>query len=182
MLARPGPLRLQPGQTSDPCLLQGPLSLFSAKNRWRLVGPIHLTRGEGGFGFTLRGDSPVLVAAVVPGGQAAVRAPLAFEAKSLGCRPKPAVATSLVCIPSLQAAGLQQGDYIVSVNGQSCKWWRHADVVAQLREAGEAGVSLQVASLLPRCDPCSAVSWGPGGTRVLALPWAWTFPGCPRGL
>lgn len=51
---------------------QGPLSVFSVKNRWRLVGPVHVTRGEGGFGFTLRGDSPVLIAAVIPGGHAAV--------------------------------------------------------------------------------------------------------------
>ncbi|XP_052603996.1 rhophilin-1 isoform X2 [Peromyscus californicus insignis] len=48
----------------------GPLSVFSTKNRWRLVGPVHMTPGEGGFGFTLRGDSPVLIAAVAPGGQA----------------------------------------------------------------------------------------------------------------
>lgn len=52
---------------------QGPLSVFSTKNRWQLVGPVHMTRGEDGFGFTLRGDSPVLVAAVVPGGQAEVK-------------------------------------------------------------------------------------------------------------
>ena len=63
----------QPSQASD--LPQGPLSVFSAKNHWRLVGPIHLSRGEGGFGFTLRGDSPVLIAAVVPGGRAAVSPP-----------------------------------------------------------------------------------------------------------
>ncbi|KAK2095161.1 Rhophilin-1 [Saguinus oedipus] len=88
------------------------------KNQWRLVGPIHLTRGEGGFGLTLRGDSPVLIAAVIPGGQAA-------------------------------AAGLKEGDYIVAVNGQPCRWWRHAEVVAELRAAGEAGASLQVVSLLP---------------------------------
>ncbi|KAL0598510.1 Rhophilin-1 [Plecturocebus cupreus] len=96
----------------------GPLSVFSAKNRWQLVGPIHLTRGEGGFGLTLRGDSPVLIAAVIPGGQAA-------------------------------AAGLKEGDYIVAVNGQPCRWWRHAEVVAELRAAGDAGASLQVVSLLP---------------------------------
>lgn len=53
---------------------QGPLSVFSTKNRWQLVGPVHMTRGEEGFGFTLRGDSPVLIAAVVPGGQAEVKA------------------------------------------------------------------------------------------------------------
>ncbi|KAM5137679.1 rhophilin-1 isoform 1-T1 [Callospermophilus lateralis] len=123
----------------------GPLPVFSAKNRWQLVGPIHLTRGEGGFGFTLRGDSPVLIAAVVPGGQAA-------------------------------AAGLQQGDYIVSVNGQPCKWWRHADVVAQLREAGAAGVSLQVASLLPRHEPRSTLQ----GDHQPALPGPGRLPRSQR--
>ncbi|XP_004837899.1 rhophilin-1 isoform X1 [Heterocephalus glaber] len=115
----------------------GPLSVFSTKNRWQLVGPLHLTRGEGGFGFTLRGDSPVLIAAVAPGGQAA-------------------------------AAGLKEGDYIVSVNGQPCKWWKHAEVVAQLRAAGEAGVSLQVVSLLPNPEPRGTgdrrpALLGPGG-------------------
>nr|XP_053786305.1 rhophilin-1 isoform X4 [Desmodus rotundus] len=99
----------------------GPLSVFSVKNRWRLVGPVHVTRGEGGFGFTLRGDSPVLIAAVIPGGHAA-------------------------------AAGLQEGDYIVSVNGQPCKWWKHAEVVAQLKGVGAEGVSLQVVTLLPSAE------------------------------
>lgn len=61
------------GQAADLGGPQGPLSVFSAKNRWRLGDPVHVTRGEGGFGFTLRGDAPVLIAAVVPGGQAAVR-------------------------------------------------------------------------------------------------------------
>ncbi|KAF6100917.1 rhophilin Rho GTPase binding protein 1 [Phyllostomus discolor] len=101
---------------------EGPLSVFSVKNRWRLVGPVHVTRGEGGFGFTLRGDSPVLIAAVVPGGHAA-------------------------------AAGLREGDYIVSVDGQPCRWWKHAQVVAQLRGVGAEGVSLQVATLLPSTEP-----------------------------
>lgn len=60
--------------------------MFSAKNSWRLVGPIHVTRGEDGFGFTLRGDSPVLIAAVIPGGRAAVSAPTRTQsqAESLG--------------------------------------------------------------------------------------------------
>ncbi|CAH6791029.1 Rhpn1 [Phodopus roborovskii] len=100
----------------------GPLSVFSTKNRWRLVGPVHMTRGEGNFGFTLRGDSPVLITAVVPGGQA-------------------------------ESAGLKEGDYIVSVNGQPCKWWKHMEVVAQLRGMGEEGVSLQVVSMLPSPEP-----------------------------
>lgn len=54
-------------------LLQGPLSVFCARARWGPVRVICLQRREGGLGLTLRGDSPVLVAGVVPGGCAAVR-------------------------------------------------------------------------------------------------------------
>uniref|UniRef100_A0A673UMC9 Rhophilin Rho GTPase binding protein 1 n=1 Tax=Suricata suricatta TaxID=37032 RepID=A0A673UMC9_SURSU len=105
----------------------GPPSVFSAKNRWRLVGPVQVAPGEAGFGLTLRGDAPVLIAAVIPGGPAA-------------------------------AAGLREGDYIVSLNGRPCKWWKHAEVVAQLRGAGADGVSLQAVTLLPP----GAVSPAPG--------------------
>ncbi|XP_067274343.1 rhophilin-1 [Pseudorasbora parva] len=48
----------------------GPLSLFSARNRW-VRRHTCLVRGEAGLGLTLRGDSPVLVAGVLPGGCAA---------------------------------------------------------------------------------------------------------------
>ncbi|XP_068175435.1 rhophilin-1 isoform X4 [Antennarius striatus] len=49
----------------------GPLSVFCARARWGPAQTICLQRGEGGLGLTLRGDSPVLVAGVVPGGCAA---------------------------------------------------------------------------------------------------------------
>ncbi|KAM6148260.1 rhophilin-1 [Rhynchocyon petersi] len=111
----------------------GPLSVFSARNRWQLTGPVTVTRGEEGFGFTLRGDSPVLIAAVIPGGRAA-------------------------------AAGLKEGDYIVSLNGQPCKWWRHREVVTQLRNAGNEGVELAVVTLLH-----STTTPGPAARRP-ALP------------
>ncbi|KAF2977504.1 hypothetical protein EK904_004422 [Melospiza melodia maxima] len=52
-------------------LQEGPLSVFSAKNKWYPARRVHLVRGENGFGFTLRGDSPVLIAGVIPGGCAA---------------------------------------------------------------------------------------------------------------
>ncbi|KAG7254547.1 hypothetical protein CRUP_004870 [Coryphaenoides rupestris] len=54
----------------------GPLSVFSARSRWGPVRPVCLQRGEGGLGLTLRGDSPVLVAGVQPGGCAASSASL----------------------------------------------------------------------------------------------------------
>ncbi|XP_073485525.1 rhophilin-1 [Aquarana catesbeiana] len=46
----------------------GPLSVFSAKHKWQPAQKVHLERDDGGFGFTLRGDSPVLIAGIVPGG------------------------------------------------------------------------------------------------------------------
>lgn len=55
--------------------MQGPLSVFCARARWGPVHVICLQWGEEGLGLTLRGDSPVLVAGVVPGGCAAVRHP-----------------------------------------------------------------------------------------------------------
>ena len=73
---------------------------------------------------------------------------------------------------SLQAAGLQEGDYIVSVNGQPCKWWKHAEVVAQLKGVGAEGVSLQVVTLLPSAELPSTVS--PGAGRMSPHP-------CPPG-
>ncbi|XP_036438151.1 rhophilin-1 [Colossoma macropomum] len=48
----------------------GPLSVFSARNRW-VRRRVCLIQEETGLGLTLRGDSPVLVAGVLPGGCAA---------------------------------------------------------------------------------------------------------------
>ncbi|XP_032549186.1 rhophilin-1-like isoform X2 [Chiroxiphia lanceolata] len=94
----------------------GPLSVFSAKNKWYPARRVHLRRGENGFGFTLRGDSPVLIAGVIPGGCAA-------------------------------AAGLKEGDYIVSVNGKDCRWAKHAEVVQLLKSTGDEGVDIGVITL-----------------------------------
>lgn len=60
-------------------MMQGPLSVFCARARWGPVHVICLQWGEEGLGLTLRGDSPVLVAGVVPGGCAAVRHPLHYR-------------------------------------------------------------------------------------------------------
>ncbi|XP_075437575.1 rhophilin-1 isoform X3 [Ascaphus truei] len=91
----------------------GPLSLFSARHKWRPVQKVHLEKGDGGFGFTLRGDAPVLIAGVIAGGCAA-------------------------------QAGVKEGCYIVSVNGEDCRWSKHADVVQLLKSVGKEGVDIDV--------------------------------------
>lgn len=58
-------------QVTDIFQKLGPLSVFCARARWGPVHVICLQWGEEGLGLTLRGDSPVLVAGVVPGGCAA---------------------------------------------------------------------------------------------------------------
>ncbi|XP_041646624.1 rhophilin-1 isoform X2 [Cheilinus undulatus] len=103
-------------QVSDIFQRLGPLSVFCARARWGPVRVICLQRGEGGLGLTLRGDSPVLVAGVVPGGCAA-------------------------------EAGLREGDYIVAVDGQDCKWSKHSEVVHMLKNCNERGVELSVITL-----------------------------------
>ncbi|XP_029137960.2 rhophilin-1 isoform X1 [Labrus bergylta] len=103
-------------QVSDIFQRLGPLSVFCARARWGPVRVICLQRGEGGLGLTLRGDSPVLVAGVVPGGCAA-------------------------------EAGLREGDYIVAVDGEDCKWSKHGEVVQMLKSCTDRGVELSVITL-----------------------------------
>ncbi|XP_056234391.1 rhophilin-1 isoform X3 [Seriola aureovittata] len=103
-------------QVTDIFQRLGPLSVFCARARWGPVRLICLQRREGGLGLTLRGDSPVLVAGVIPGGCAA-------------------------------EAGLREGDYIVAVDGQDCKWAKHGEVVNMLKSCSESGVELSVVTL-----------------------------------
>ncbi|CAH1270501.1 RHPN2 [Branchiostoma lanceolatum] len=49
----------------------GPLAVFSARNQWSVPRTCGMEKGEQGFGFVLRGDSPVIVAEVEPGSKAA---------------------------------------------------------------------------------------------------------------
>ncbi|TMS20399.1 Rhophilin-1 [Larimichthys crocea] len=103
-------------QVTDIFQRLGPLSVFCARARWGPTRVICLQRREGGLGLTLRGDSPVLVAGVVPGGCAA-------------------------------EAGLREGDYIVAVDGQDCKWAKHGEVVHMLKSCSDRGVELSVVTL-----------------------------------
>ncbi|KAM9849162.1 rhophilin-1 [Aulostomus maculatus] len=110
------PINFSTVQVIDIFQRLGPLSVFCARARWGPVRLIGLQRREGGLGLTLRGDSPVLVAGVVPGGCAA-------------------------------EAGLREGDYIVAVDGQDCKWAKHSEVVNMLKTSSDQGVELSVVTL-----------------------------------
>ena len=56
-------------------LLQGPLKVFNARRQWTAPRLVQLQKGDdGNFGFSVRGDSPVIVAAVDHGSVAQVRA------------------------------------------------------------------------------------------------------------
>nr|XP_046209412.1 rhophilin-1-like [Oncorhynchus gorbuscha] len=103
-------------QVTDIFRRLGPLSVFCARARWGPVRLVCLQRGKGGLGLTLRGDSPVLVAGVVPGGCA-------------------------------EEAGLREGDYIVAVDGENCKWAKHGEVVHSLKSCSDRGVELSVITL-----------------------------------
>ncbi|XP_029939622.1 rhophilin-1 [Salarias fasciatus] len=103
-------------QVTDIFQRLGPLSVFCARARWGPVRLICLQRREGGLGLTLRGDSPVLVAGVVPGGCA-------------------------------EEAGLREGDYIVAVDGEDCKWAKHGEVVHMLKSCSDKGVEISVITL-----------------------------------
>lgn len=54
----------------------GPVAIFSAKHHWTVPRSIQLQRtgsSDSGFGFSVRGDAPVIVAAVDSGSLAHVR-------------------------------------------------------------------------------------------------------------
>lgn len=47
----------------------------------------------------------------------------------------------------VQEAGLREGDYIVAVDGQDCKWAKHGEVVHMLKSCSDRGVELRVVTL-----------------------------------
>uniref|UniRef100_A0A8C3T4J1 Rhophilin Rho GTPase binding protein 1 n=1 Tax=Chelydra serpentina TaxID=8475 RepID=A0A8C3T4J1_CHESE len=129
----------------------GPLSVFSAKNKWHPARRVHLARGENGFGLTLRGDSPVLIAGVIPGGCAS-------------------------------EAGLKEGDYIVSVNSEDCKWSKHAEVVQLMKSVGEEGVDIGVVTLQSSDGQNVLPSWEKGSRGGGQPDCSWSPPPAPDAL
>ena len=61
----------------------GPVAIFSAKHHWTAPRTIQLRKKEDeGYGFSVRGDAPVIIAGVDPGSLADVSC-ASFASKSL---------------------------------------------------------------------------------------------------
>lgn len=54
------------------CFLQGPLPAFSAENSWSHPRILHIRRGPGGFGLSIKGSRPTKISAVDEGSPAQV--------------------------------------------------------------------------------------------------------------
>ncbi|KAM4602824.1 rhophilin-2 isoform 1-T1 [Polymixia lowei] len=100
----------------------GPLSVFSAKQRWTAPRTIRLRPEDRDLGFTLKGETPVQVVSLDPLCQAA-------------------------------ADGLKEGDYIVAVGDNECKWMGVSDVMRLLKDVDEEGIDIRVVSMMDSNPP-----------------------------
>lgn len=107
----------------------GPLALFSAKHKWNPARLAHLRKlHDQGFGFSVRGDGPIVIAGVDGGSIADVTNALT------NCLP-------LVCSPFIfffhfaQLAGVRDGDVIIGIGESDVKWATHEEVVSLIKSA-----------------------------------------------
>ncbi|KAM4602825.1 rhophilin-2 isoform 2-T2 [Polymixia lowei] len=105
-----------------PASTKGPLSVFSAKQRWTAPRTIRLRPEDRDLGFTLKGETPVQVVSLDPLCQAA-------------------------------ADGLKEGDYIVAVGDNECKWMGVSDVMRLLKDVDEEGIDIRVVSMMDSNPP-----------------------------
>uniref|UniRef100_A0A8K9Y393 Rhophilin, Rho GTPase binding protein 2 n=1 Tax=Oncorhynchus mykiss TaxID=8022 RepID=A0A8K9Y393_ONCMY len=96
----------------------GPLSVFSAKQRWTAPRTVRLRLEDRDLGFTLRGD------------------------------PAPVQVTSLDPLCPAAVDGLKEGDYIVAVGDADCKWMVVSEVMRLLKDVDEDGIDIRVVSLM----------------------------------
>jgi hypothetical protein len=114
----------------------GPIAIFSAKRHWTAPRLVQLHRGRttDGFGFSVRGDAPVIVALVESNSLAEVRRQNAQNS--------PADAF-------LQFGGVKEGDFIVAISDKDVKWSSHDEVVALIKTAGDS-LSLKLVTPMDR--------------------------------
>ncbi len=110
--------------------------MFSAEHSWSPPRVVTLKKGDGGFGFSVRGSRPVVVTGVDKGGQAEVCVcvltllPLFIFSSFL-----PSLPPSLP--PPTQAAGTKAGDWLLAVNGTNLKHVSHKTAIQAIKDSGE---------------------------------------------
>lgn len=111
----------------------GPCAIFSAKHHWTAPRLIQLQRTDRkeGFGFTVRGSCPVIVAGVDPNSLADVIQ--IFKRKKL-C----SFSFSACFFHFFQFGGMKEGDYIVAIGDSDVKWCTHEAAVELIKAAGDA--------------------------------------------
>ena len=116
----------------------GPVAVFSAKHHWTAPRTVQLRKKEDeGFGFSVRGDAPVVIAGVEHGSLADV----SYSSSSSCCQ--------LSYISIIQIGGMREGDYLVTIRDQDVKWSSHASVVKLIRDSGNK-LRLQIVSPLDK--------------------------------
>ncbi|NWS73695.1 RHPN2 protein, partial [Crotophaga sulcirostris] len=93
----------------------GPLTVFSAKQRWTAPRTIRIQHEAEELGWGGEGGSPVQIHCLDP-----------------------------LC--SAASLGLKEGDYIVSVGGEDCKWLGVNEVLEKLKSVGEQPIEMAVIS------------------------------------
>ena len=117
----------------------GPVAVFSAKHHWTAPRTVQLRKKEDeGFGFSVRGDAPVVIAGVEHGSLADVSY---SSSSSSFCQ--------LSYISIIQIGGMREGDYLVTIRDQDVKWSSHASVVKLIRDSGNK-LRLQIVSPLDK--------------------------------
>lgn len=122
----------------------GPVAIFSAKHHWTVPRNIQLQRtgsSDSGFGFSVRGDAPVIIATVDSGSLARVRVAYVCVSK--------AKTVAKVFFFRIQFAGMKEGDFIVSINEKDVKWAHHEEVVKLIKDSGDT-LSLKLVTPMDR--------------------------------
>lgn len=117
----------------------GPIAIFSAKRHWSAPRLVQLHRGRtiDGFGFSVRGDAPVIVAIVEPGSLAEV---WVFFYNFFFLNQN---------IRYFQFGGVKEGDFIVGIGDKDVKWASHEELVTLIKNAGDS-LSLKLVTPMDR--------------------------------
>lgn len=109
----------------------GPIAIFSAKRHWTAPRSVQLQRGPDGegFGFSVRGNAPVIIAAVDHNSLADVSSRKGIFLFQSG------VKMSMRSL--LQLGGMKEGDFIVAISEEDVKWASHDQVVRLIKQCGD---------------------------------------------